>query len=750
MGKKKTKKRNAGPPQSAIRLSQCMIVRNEEKNIERALAWAKKIAFEQIVVDTGSTDRTIEIADKMGARVLHFEWVDDFSAAKNFAIEQAKGNWIALLDADEYFSPGDADKLMIFLKRIQADPFMRANYLALNSALVNVDENGKRGAVQDQERVFRNIPANRYIGRIHERLDVKKENIVAVDEIEIIHTGYSAAAIRDKNKAGRNVMLLREELASNPDDLNIKSYLADSLKMSDDEKDKAEADKLFAEVMESGELVLPDLLKKAYLHFIAKIISDPDKAEECAALCKKACRAVPGDKDLEGLYAQLSAGRRQNDEVRLSQCMIVKNEEKHIERALNWAKDIAFEQIVVDTGSTDRTVELAEKMGAKVYHFEWIDDFASAKNFAMDKATGSWIAIFDADEYMSHEDAEKLIAILSEYQSSPDCGDTCEALGLHCVNLDDNGNIVSIERQCRIFRNLPHLRYAGRIHENVILTQGKLRETDLRMYHTGYSKSVVQDTNKLERNISMLRKEYELDRKNPDTMIYLANSLQGLETEEAFKEAEKLNLEALAGKRPANPSMKQRAYDFLIPRFILKARFDSSDEKRNEAMRLCNEAIMTLPENPDYLYYRAVLSNQTGNHKAAMTDLSKCEKLLAPSEKLPTTRILAQSPLPLYYQMTVAAEGLGDKEKATESLNIIENALTQGREQTADTGPYIRAMSWYGASYDDILKSLSAVYDIENPKDMMLIARAAKDNGAIEFSRYTMTLTKNLLVKPEE
>ncbi len=69
--------------------------------------------------------------------------------------------------------------------------------------------------------------------------------------------------------------------------------------------------------------------------------------------------------------------------VRLSQCMIVKNEEKNIERALSWGKDIMYEQIVVDTGSTDRTVEIAKGMGAKVYHFEWIDDFAAAKNYAI-------------------------------------------------------------------------------------------------------------------------------------------------------------------------------------------------------------------------------------------------------------------------------------------------------------------------------------------------------------------------------
>ena len=304
MSKKKSKKKNAGPPQPMIQLSQCMIVKNEEKNIEQALTWAKRTAFEQIVVDTGSTDRTIEIAERMGAKVFHFEWVNDFSAAKNFAIEQASGNWIAFLDADEYFTPIDTKKLMIFLKRIMSDPHMKANFHVINTAWTNVDEEGRRMSTQDQERIFRNLPSVRYIGRIHERLGVEKDNIVEVDEIEIIHTGYSKTALKETGKAERNVKMLRVELQENPDDLNIKSYLADSLKMSEDEKDQAEADTLFGEVIDGGDKVIPDLLKKAYLHYIKKILGVAGKEKECIALCERACKAVPDDTDLESIYVQ--------------------------------------------------------------------------------------------------------------------------------------------------------------------------------------------------------------------------------------------------------------------------------------------------------------------------------------------------------------------------------------------------------------------------------------------------------------
>jgi glycosyltransferase involved in cell wall biosynthesis len=83
-------------------VSLALIARDEESHIERCLKSASGLAEEMIVVDTGSSDRTKEIATACGARVLDFEWIDDFSAARNKALEAARGKWILVLDADEY------------------------------------------------------------------------------------------------------------------------------------------------------------------------------------------------------------------------------------------------------------------------------------------------------------------------------------------------------------------------------------------------------------------------------------------------------------------------------------------------------------------------------------------------------------------------------------------------------------------------------------------------------------------------
>ncbi|MEE1308446.1 MAG: glycosyltransferase family 2 protein, partial [Anaerovibrio sp.] len=87
-----------------MKLSACVIVKNEAANLPQWLSCMSRVADEMIVVDTGSTDDTVELAEAAGAKVYYFAWCNDFAAAKNYAIEQAAGDWILFLDADEYFT----------------------------------------------------------------------------------------------------------------------------------------------------------------------------------------------------------------------------------------------------------------------------------------------------------------------------------------------------------------------------------------------------------------------------------------------------------------------------------------------------------------------------------------------------------------------------------------------------------------------------------------------------------------------
>lgn len=247
-----------------IRISQCMIVKNEENNIRRALSWGKEIMWEQIVVDTGSTDRTAEIAEEMGAKLYRFPWIDDFAAAKNFAIRQAKGDWIVFLDADEYFLPEDVEKLVSILRELGADGKKNPQNAVIASWVQTdgseeISREGTGGKLKwnlaqkadgstgmflsgTQIRVFRNQPGLYYRGRIHEKLFMDQGQLLcrdASEELFILHTGYIPSEMEEKKKVERNIALVKKELEDHPDDYQLLSYLGDSYFQQQDPEEAA-------------------------------------------------------------------------------------------------------------------------------------------------------------------------------------------------------------------------------------------------------------------------------------------------------------------------------------------------------------------------------------------------------------------------------------------------------------------------------------------------------------------------------
>lgn len=220
-------------------------------------------------------------------------------------------------------------------------------------------------------------------------------------------------------------------------------------------------------------------------------------------------------------------------EIKISQCMIVKNEEKYMEQALSWGKSIMFEQIVVDTGSTDRTVEIAESRGAKVYHYIWEDDFSAAKNYAIGKATGDWIAFMDADEWMTPEDTAKIVPLLETIHRDR----SIDALLMQCVHLDEDGTIIGTSTLHRLFRNDRKIRYKNRIHEALHRdAKGGLRSKDvqheLAVMHAYGDGGVERQKVKGARNARILEKELEADPKDALRIMYLGDAFSMAQEEE--------------------------------------------------------------------------------------------------------------------------------------------------------------------------------------------------------------------------
>ncbi len=187
-----------------LHISLALIARNEEAHIERCLKSASGLAAEMIVVDTGSTDRTKEIAITCGAKVLDFPWIDDFSAARNQALEAAHGKWILVLDADEFLPPASVQAIRTLTS--SADAADRAYHL-VNKSTTDEGRTGISGLIV---RLFPNDPRVRYEWPVHEQVvtSLQRANIpVENTQIEIIHTGYSSPEV-NAAKQERNLRIL--------------------------------------------------------------------------------------------------------------------------------------------------------------------------------------------------------------------------------------------------------------------------------------------------------------------------------------------------------------------------------------------------------------------------------------------------------------------------------------------------------------------------------------------------------------
>ncbi len=199
-----------------ISLSLCLITKDEEKNIKRCINSVKDIADEVLVVDTGSKDRTIEFAKECGARIIETKWQDDFSKARNVALDNAKSDWILFLDADEEIAKDDAVKIKEAIDSGKSDAYLLKMINFAGSTLNVVTE------THFSTRLYRNKKSFRYKYPIHEQVvDINTGNSLhtEVTDIKVLHYGYLNEIRLEKNKTQRNRKLLAKYLESHPNNV---------------------------------------------------------------------------------------------------------------------------------------------------------------------------------------------------------------------------------------------------------------------------------------------------------------------------------------------------------------------------------------------------------------------------------------------------------------------------------------------------------------------------------------------------
>ena len=203
-----------GTARRSTRVSLCVIARDEAEHLGACLESAAGAVDEIVVVDTGSSDGTIDVARGHGANVFEAHWTDDFAAARNFALDQASGAWVLTLDADERLAPEAAESLAALLAGAGAP--------ALRVPIEEVGTTGEIEAIHSAVRLFRRIPSHRWQRTVCERVTAAATEYVA---LPIRHHGY-ADAMQRYTKLDRNRLLLERAVVAAPSDPELRQRLA--------------------------------------------------------------------------------------------------------------------------------------------------------------------------------------------------------------------------------------------------------------------------------------------------------------------------------------------------------------------------------------------------------------------------------------------------------------------------------------------------------------------------------------------
>ncbi|MBO6202723.1 MAG: glycosyltransferase [Selenomonas sp.] len=637
----------------------CYIVKNEAEALSRSLASIKDQVDEIVVVDTGSTDHTAAAAARAGAKIHRFPWQDDFALARNFALDKLTGDWVVFLDADEYFSAETAKNLRQVITTQGRD----TNLLLVQRQ--DVDETGATLMTLYVPRVFRIDKDLRYEGAIHEELRQQGRQVTGIaaispQELKLIHTGYAGAL--GEAKARRNLQLLQKEMSKSSQPERYYGYLAEAYDGLEDRDnamkyaylDIARGRQAETYASRSYRLLLEKLAehKRDYLERqrVAKLaVRDfPELPEFHAELAESLAagwqyldaanamqKALVLGKAYQGLEPSLfdvsmakQCQKRQQlfaqlaevgSSLKITACVIAKNEAANIKRWLDNAQIYADECILLDTGSTDNTCELAK--GAQIHHYEWQDDFAAARNKALEYVTGDWVAFLDADEYFARpQEVRGALAELVYRHSEAD------ALRVTIRNVDADDGQREISRFCniRLFRNKPELRYVGRVHENLEHITGKAvkdwEEPQLEIMHTGYSSHIVLD--KTRRNLALLQADIAERGEHPGHYRYLADCYYMLGD---YRQAQLYALQAIDAPLKGQGTHGDMYYMVLL---CMKA----LEEPAEEILAFAEAASRMFPSRPDFMAVQGLVYYQNGDYTRGQERLARACKLAAASD----------------------------------------------------------------------------------------------------------------------
>ena len=406
------------------------------------------------------------------------------------------------------------------------------------------------------------------------------------------------------------------------------------------------------------------------------------------------------------------------DKLKISACYIVKDAAEDLHRSLESVNGHVDEIIVVDTGSSDSTVEVAKKFGAKVFHEPWQDDFATPRNVALREASGDWIVFLDADEYFIDNTAKNLRRVIKSAQAPGLC--------VKWVNVDkDNGNaIINSSYVLRLFKRAADIHYVGKIHEDVYIGSEPLERVMapanlLTLYHTGYSSSVNQA--KAERNLKLLLVELAVTDKPERIYAYLADAYYSLKDWANVEKFARLDLEARV-----NPSNR--------PMRLLIECLERQPERFEECFEVTKLAVERYPKVPEFSAKLADCLAHKEDYRGAVEEMQRAiDKAKIYGEQFESTNFdedrikIAQQFIELYKKKVL----LTPEEKSREVSKLLKEMLDYQQVQH---------------DKDKALKVADKIYALkpDDPYPLERVAALCIDlNNATAISKVTDYLEEN-------
>jgi len=371
---------------------------------------------------------------------------------------------------------------------------------------------------------------------------------------------------------------------------------------------------------------------------------------------------LKGDKDSQDakfLIEQAQEALQSKNDKRplLSLCMIVKNEEQNIGECLKSAKGLADEIIVVDTGSSDNTIEIAKSYGAKIEHFEWRKDFSAARNYSISKATCRWIIWLDADDRLPEKTDKELRKILSKEKPNK----------VFYLEVSDGRGTKFL--QIRVFPNKEQIKFEGRIHEQILPSIRKLGFSEVKLpleiVHTGYDDQKLLIEKQL-RNLELFKEQFPGEKgMNPLDMFHYGTCYNILGEHE----------NALKWLRESLKESKKQGYNELL--VLLPCDIAGILESQGDLQGALETLELSLKENMQYepaMFKKAQILSTLGKNEEAVKWFGYCAVFIPKTSSLPANtsqiRVKSFQFLAEYWKKTEHIP------VAIEILKILKNLMT--------------------------------------------------------------------------